>query len=225
MPSIRGSGVVRALLFALEPGTDLRQFPDFLLLDAVVLGRLRSCMLSQRQCNTIREHSPVRDIFCSASRKLILSYIDTLYVDLSRFNGSPVAKVQTHMKYWMDKASWHKPSILVLDNIDKLMGTELEVSHSIHVCWSIQPTWCPKQHADSFHTRHITELFLGLYGSSSRSTAPNASGVVLLAAAESQASLHPLLNSSHRFQEVVNLKPPSKDARKEVCASLPRMMP
>ncbi|KAI1787498.1 AAA-domain-containing protein [Ganoderma leucocontextum] len=125
----------------------------------------------------------------------------TLYVDLSRYNGSAVAKVRTHMKYWMDKASWHKPSILVLDNIDKLMGTELE-------------------HADSFHTRHITELFLGLYGSSSRSTAPNASGVVLLAAAESQASLHPLLNSSHLFQEVVNLKPPSKDARKEVLAHL-----
>ena len=31
------------------------------------------------------------------------------------------------MKYWMDKAAWHKPSVLVLDNIDKLMGTELEV--------------------------------------------------------------------------------------------------
>ena len=72
------------------------------------------------------------------------------------------------------------------------------------------------QHADSFHTRHVTELFLALFGSSARSGAPNASGVVLLAAAESQASLHPLLNSSHLFQEVVNLKPPSKDARKEV---------
>ena len=39
------------------------------------------------------------------------------------------------MKYWMDKASWHKPSILVLDNIDKLMGTELEVSRAFHACW------------------------------------------------------------------------------------------
>ena len=31
------------------------------------------------------------------------------------------------MKYWMEKTSWHKPSILVLDNVDKPMGTELEV--------------------------------------------------------------------------------------------------
>ncbi|KAH9939712.1 AAA-domain-containing protein [Epithele typhae] len=124
-----------------------------------------------------------------------LSYV--LYVDLSRYNNSPIAKVRQHMKYWIDKASWHKPSVLVLDNIDKLMGTELE-------------------HADSFHTRHVTELFLSLFGSSSRAGAPNANGIVLLAAAESQASLHPLLNSSHLFQEAVHLKPPSKDARKEV---------
>ncbi|KAI0349828.1 AAA-domain-containing protein [Trametes cingulata] len=125
----------------------------------------------------------------------------TLYVDLSRFSGSPVAKVRSHMKYWMDKAAWHRPSLLVLDNIDKLMGTELE-------------------HADSFHTRHITELFLAIFGSSARSAAPNANGIVLLAGAESQAALHPLLNSSHIFKEVVHLKPPSKDARKEVLAHL-----
>ncbi|KAI0740416.1 AAA-domain-containing protein [Earliella scabrosa] len=125
----------------------------------------------------------------------------TLYVDLSRYNGSPIAKVRSHLKHWMEKASWHKPALIVLDNIDKLMGTELE-------------------HADSFHTRHITELFLALFGSSTRTAAPNAHGVVLLAAAESQAALHPLLNSSHLFQEVVHLKPPSKDARKEVLAHL-----
>ncbi|KAI0631588.1 AAA-domain-containing protein [Trametes polyzona] len=125
----------------------------------------------------------------------------TLYVDLSRFSGSPVAKVRSHMKYWLEKAAWHKPSLLVLDNIDKLMGTELE-------------------HADSFHTRHITEIFLALYGSSARSAAPNASGIVVIAAAESQAALHPLLNSSHIFKEVVHLKPPSKDARKEVLAHI-----
>ncbi|KAH9895808.1 AAA-domain-containing protein [Cubamyces lactineus] len=125
----------------------------------------------------------------------------TLYVDLSRFAGSPVAKVRSHVKYWMEKAAWHKPSLLVLDNMDKLMGTELE-------------------HADSFHTRHITELFLSIFGSSARSAAPNANGVVLLAAAESQAALHPLLNASHIFKEVVHLKPPSKDARKEVLAHI-----
>ncbi|OBZ72980.1 Peroxisome biosynthesis protein PAS1 [Grifola frondosa] len=128
-----------------------------------------------------------------------LAYV--LYVDLSRYSGSPIAKVKPLLKYWMDKAAWHRPTVLVLDNIDKLMGAELE-------------------HADSFHARHITELFLGIFGCSARSAAPNASGIVLLAAAESQASLHPLLNSSHVFQEIVNLKPPGKDARKDVLSQL-----
>ena len=62
-------------------------------------------------------HSSVVAIYLTAF------YIDTLYIDLSRYNGSPIAKVRSHMKYWMDKAAWHKPSVLVLDNIDKLMGT------------------------------------------------------------------------------------------------------
>ena len=58
----------------------------------------------------------------------IYLFLDTLYVDLSRYNGSPIAKVRSHLKHWMEKACWHKPSLLVLDNIDKLMGTELEVT-------------------------------------------------------------------------------------------------
>lgn len=74
----------------------------------------------------------------------------------------------------------------------------------------------PSQHVDSFRTRHITELFLALYASSARSAAPNARGVLLLATASSQAALHPLLSTAHVFEEVVNVRPPDKDARKHV---------
>ena len=87
-------------------------------------------MPSQKRCSTILGHLHVRSHLSHTTRSSEsqdLPHADTLYVDLSRYNGSPVAKVRTHMKYWMDKAAWHKPSVLVLDNIDKLMGTELEV--------------------------------------------------------------------------------------------------
>lgn len=67
---------------------------------------------------------------------------DILYVDLSRYTGSPIAKVRSQMKYWMEKASWHKPSLLVLDNIDKLMGTELEVCDSIADCGHLTEPDC-----------------------------------------------------------------------------------
>ncbi|OCH84801.1 AAA-domain-containing protein [Obba rivulosa] len=127
----------------------------------------------------------------------------TFYVDFSKYLEAPIPKMRSLLKHWMDKAAWHRPTILVFDNIDKIMGTELE-------------------HADSFRARHLAELFLAIYGSATRSAAPNANGVVLLASAESQAALHPLLNSSHLFQEVVNLKPPGKDARRDIIAQLVR---
>ncbi|KZT01895.1 AAA-domain-containing protein [Laetiporus sulphureus 93-53] len=130
-----------------------------------------------------------------------LAYI--LYVDIAKYYEAPISKIRSYFKYWMDKAAWHRPSVLILDNIDKLMGAELE-------------------HADSFRSRHIAELFLSTFGRSARTAAPNANGVILLATAESQAALHPSLNSSHLFQEVVALKPPGKDARRDILAQLVR---
>ncbi|KZT66890.1 AAA-domain-containing protein [Daedalea quercina L-15889] len=131
----------------------------------------------------------------------IFAYV--LHVDMSKYTETPIGKMRALLRYWIAKAAWHRPCVLVVDNIDKLMSAELE-------------------HADSFRGRHITELFLSTFGSSSRTAAPNANGIVLLAAAESQAALHPSLNSSHLFQEVVSLKPPGKDARRDIIGQLVR---
>ncbi|KAF7794446.1 hypothetical protein EIP86_005580 [Pleurotus ostreatoroseus] len=56
-------------------------------------------------------------------------YTYTLYVDLAKYVETPVSKLKPMIKYWFDKAWWHKPSVVVLDNLDKLMGIELEVGH------------------------------------------------------------------------------------------------
>lgn len=53
---------------------------------------------------------------------------DTLYVDFARHTETPVATLKGLFKYWFAKASWHRPSVLVFDNMDKLLGTELQVS-------------------------------------------------------------------------------------------------
>ncbi|KAG6920030.1 hypothetical protein DXG01_010098 [Tephrocybe rancida] len=125
------------------------------------------------------------------------TYSYTFFVDVSRYAELPIATIKLLLQYWFDKAMWHKPSILILDNLDKLVGAELE-------------------HADSFRTRHITELFLSIYSSSSRAAAPNTRGIVLLATATSSASLHPLVNASHVFREELKVKPPNNDARKDI---------
>lgn len=128
-------------------------------------------------------------------------YAHSLYVDLSKCSEMPVSKFRSMLRYWMDKAAWHRPSLLLMDNVDRLLGAEAE-------------------HADSFRNRHLAELFLAMFGPSSKSAASNANGVVLLAAAESQAALHPTISASHLFQEVVSLKPPGKDARRDIIAHL-----
>ncbi|KAJ6495661.1 P-loop containing nucleoside triphosphate hydrolase protein [Mycena vitilis] len=125
----------------------------------------------------------------------------TLYVDVSRYAAQPVQTIKALLGYWFKKAAWHRPAILILDNLEKLVGVELE-------------------HADSFRTRHITEIFISLYSSSARSAAPNSRGVVLLATASSTAALHPLINGAHIFEDVVSVKSPNKNARKEILARI-----
>ncbi|KAK1229140.1 Peroxisome biosynthesis protein pex1 [Marasmius sp. AFHP31] len=121
----------------------------------------------------------------------------TLYVDVAPLAEKPVATVKNLFKYWFDKAFWHKPTILVLDNLHELVGTESE-------------------HANSFRTRHITELFLSTFSSTLRSNAPNSRGIILLATAPSAASLHPLISTAHIFEEVITVTPPNKDARRDI---------
>ncbi|KAJ7782814.1 P-loop containing nucleoside triphosphate hydrolase protein [Mycena metata] len=125
----------------------------------------------------------------------------TLYVDVGRYAAQPVQTIKALLSYWFKKASWHRPAVLVLDNLEKLVGVEVE-------------------HADSFRTRHITELFIALYSASARVAAPNSRGVVLLATASSTAALHPLINGAHIFEEVVSVKAPNKNARKEILARI-----
>jgi peroxin-1 len=55
--------------------------------------------------------------------------IDTHYVDVSRYSDRPTPTVKALLRYWFDKVAWHRPSVLVLDNLDKLLSAELEVKN------------------------------------------------------------------------------------------------
>ncbi|KAF8215304.1 hypothetical protein K438DRAFT_774138 [Mycena galopus ATCC 62051] len=110
----------------------------------------------------------------------------TLYVDVARYATQPVHTIKALLQHWFKKASWHRPAVLILDNLKKLVGVESE-------------------HADSFRMRHIVSL----YSASARSAAPNSR-----MGASSAAALHPILNGAHVFEDVVSVKAPSKNARK-----------
>ena len=75
------------------------------------------------------------------------------------------------------------------------------------------------QHADSFRTRQLTETFLSIFSSASaHDLAPDLSNIILIATAESQTALHPLLSAAHLFKQVVHLRPLDKNARKQILA-------
>lgn len=59
---------------------------------------------------------------------------DTLYVDISRYAAQPVQTIKSLLAYWFRKAVWHRPAILILDNLEKLVGVELEVSYQDYQC-------------------------------------------------------------------------------------------
>jgi len=52
---------------------------------------------------------------------------DIHYVDASKLFEQPITVVKAEINYWFDKCAWHRPSMLILDNLDKLLGAELEV--------------------------------------------------------------------------------------------------
>jgi peroxin-1 len=48
-------------------------------------------------------------------------------VDLSKHTEAAVATVKNLFHYWFDNAAWHRPSVVVLDNLDALLAAEVEV--------------------------------------------------------------------------------------------------
>ncbi|KAF8895717.1 P-loop containing nucleoside triphosphate hydrolase protein [Gymnopilus junonius] len=123
------------------------------------------------------------------------------YVDTSKLSEQPISSVKTQFNFWFDTCAWHRPSILILDDLDKLLSAEVE-------------------HADSFRSRHLTEIFLNIFGSSARTAPFNFRGIIILATAESTSSIHPLINTAHVFKEVVHVTPPNKEARRDILSRL-----
>ncbi|KAG2078617.1 AAA-domain-containing protein [Suillus decipiens] len=128
-------------------------------------------------------------------------YASVHYIDFSPLASKPAQTLGALFRHLFVLARWHSPSVLIFDNLDKVCAAEVE-------------------HADSFRQRHITELFLMQYSSNARLAPSNFRGIVLLATAESQTSVHSLLHTLHIFKDVASIPPPGREARKEILANL-----
>ncbi|KIO34778.1 hypothetical protein M407DRAFT_16729 [Tulasnella calospora MUT 4182] len=123
-------------------------------------------------------------------------YAHAVYLDLSKNSEDRVATMRSNFKTWLSVATWHRPTILVLDNLDRAIGPEVE-------------------HADSTRAKQIAEVFVSVFAPPRAPT-----GVAILATCQSQSTLHPLLSSSHIFSSRLALKAPNKDARRDILARL-----
>ncbi|EJC98437.1 AAA-domain-containing protein [Fomitiporia mediterranea MF3/22] len=116
-----------------------------------------------------------------------------IYVDFAKLADERVPRLKAYFRYLYEKAAWQRPTTLVIDNMDKLLSAELE-------------------HADSYRSRQLTELFL-LHFTHRRT---DTRGVSIVATAESDTALHPRVMRSHIFKSTFKLMPPNKDARRDI---------
>ncbi|KZV94281.1 AAA-domain-containing protein, partial [Exidia glandulosa HHB12029] len=117
-----------------------------------------------------------------------------IYRDMSSLAEDRPSVIKDAWRDLLDRSRWSSPAVLVLDNLDVVVGAEVE-------------------HADSSRQRHLAELFLSLFKGSK-------GGVAVIVTAKGTANLHPLLATSHLFGVHLGLKSPGREARREILATL-----
>ncbi|CBQ68793.1 probable PEX1-peroxisomal assembly protein-peroxin [Sporisorium reilianum SRZ2] len=120
----------------------------------------------------------------------------TTYHDCSPYSEERVPVLRARFSEWLNEAAWKAPSLLILDNIDRIIPAEME-------------------HVDSQRSRQLAEAFVARVRDCVKSF-----GVFVVATAQSSTSIHSLLNSSHLWLDNLQLKPPGKEGRREILDSL-----
>lgn len=57
-----------------------------------------------------------------------LSGPDVQFIDCSQYADERPAALKTLFQEWVDEACWRAPSVIVLDNIERMLPAEVEVS-------------------------------------------------------------------------------------------------
>lgn len=99
-----------------------------------------------------------------------------------------------HMAKWLQACAWHKPSLLILDNLDKILAAEMD-------------------NVDSSKSNQLSE-YLVLQLEKIRNQ--RNSNVSVLLSSTSKELLNKLLSQCHLIEDFVHLRAPDKKARLEL---------
>jgi peroxin-1 len=121
--------------------------------------------------------------------------LDAVRAPCGQIADSSLSTIKDSLQKWFVEASFYAPSLLILDDLERLIPAELE-------------------HADSTRSRQVAEIFLHI-----AKPALYRHPVTLLASAPSSESLHSVLTNGFIFRETLTLKAPDKEARRIILES------
>lgn len=160
------------------------------------------------QDNQLRLCESIKSLFI---RLLILLFAGPLFIDMKAFAEESVTGVRSLLQSLLCIALWHRPTLIVLDNLHQFVGVETEVRQ--HNKQGREHLLRSLQHTDSFKSTQVAEIFLNFFNELSRHP------IAVLATAESVTALHKRVSSGHAFSKIVTIRAPNRDARSQVSPS------
>lgn len=118
----------------------------------------------------------------------------TKIVSCEHLMNESFTNLSAHFRKWVQECSWHKPSVLVLDNLDKLLTAEQE-------------------HMDSSQLKQLTEFFVSQM---QKVHAQANSNVAVLASGLTKEAFNGYLFQSHLVENYVHLSAPDKSMRQQI---------
>ncbi|CAG8444884.1 8505_t:CDS:10 [Ambispora leptoticha] len=115
----------------------------------------------------------------------------TLVIKCTDVAEDRVSTIREKLQQWFDDAAWHAPSIILFDDLDRLIPAEVE-------------------HMDSFRFRQLAEIFFQIANKMQKRHR-----IAMLATSQQQTSVHSFLTTSHLLSEIAHLNPPTKVERRD----------
>lgn len=116
------------------------------------------------------------------------------YVSCETMMNESFDQLSSRVTKWIQEAAWSEPSLLVLDNLDKILPAESE-------------------NTDSTASNQLAEFFVSSF---SKVLSQNNTNLSLLISGTAKESFNKLLFLSHLIEDYYHLSPPGKSARQTI---------
>ncbi|EIW73576.1 hypothetical protein TREMEDRAFT_67430 [Tremella mesenterica DSM 1558] len=197
--SRRKSGRSQGVLDMLPPYIHMTSLPGLEATLGVAVGALTRAFILARPCPLLvtgTKGMGKTTLVMAITRRLegdreILA--ETHYVDVRSIQADGrLSAIKDQMRSWVEEAKKRRPCLLVLDNLDSLLTPETELNSSN------TPIILAEHFCRLVSPGHLPE------------------GIGVLVTAASTKSLHPALNASHVFGEILKIPALTKEVRREV---------